>query len=250
MSYMIKKIEGIIVSEVNYKESSKIINILSPTDGLIGILARGAKKIKSPLSGVTSKLMYGYFHVNYKENGLSTLIEVDIINAFKKIRKSIELISYATYILELSNMVYKHDNQKEIYHILIASLKKLEESYDCEVITNILELKLLEYLGIKPVLDKCVTCGNKQEIVTISSYKGGYLCKNCLKEEAIVDIKTIKLIRMFYYVDIDKISKISISENIKKELNNFIDDYYDRYSGLYLKSKSFLKNIHSIQNQN
>ena len=44
---MIRKIEGIIVSEVDYKESSKIINIFSPDVGVIGILARGTKKIKS-----------------------------------------------------------------------------------------------------------------------------------------------------------------------------------------------------------
>ena len=243
---MIRKIEGIIVSEVDYKESSKIINIFSPDVGVIGVLARGTKKIKSNLSGVTSKLTYGYFHIQYKENGLSTLMEVDVINGFKNIRRSIDKISYASYLLELSSMVYKHGSDINIYNLLIASLKKIDEGYDYEVITNILELKLLDYLGIKPVIDSCVNCGSKVDIVTISSYKGGYLCKNCARDEVIVNIKTIKLLRMFYYVDIDKISKLDISDNIKKELNRFIDDYYDRYSGLYLKSKMFLKNLQNI----
>ena len=243
---MIRKIEGIIVSEVDYKESSKIINIFSPEVGVIGVLARGTKKIKSNLSGVTSKLTYGYFHIQYKENGLSTLMEVDVINGFKNIRRSIDKISYASYLLELSSMVYKHGSDINIYNLLIASLKKIDEGYDYEVITNILELKLLDYLGIKPVIDSCVNCGSKVDIVTISSYKGGYLCKNCARDEVIVNIKTIKLLRMFYYVDIDKISKLDISDNIKKELNRFIDDYYDRYSGLYLKSKMFLKNLQNI----
>jgi DNA repair protein RecO (recombination protein O) len=243
---MIKKIEGIIVSEVDYKESSKIINIFSPEVGVVGVLARGTKKIKSNLSGVTSKLTYGYFHIQYKENGLSTLIEVDIINGFKNIRRSIDKISYASYLLELSSMVYKHGSNIDIYNLLIASLKKIDEGFDYEVITNILELKLLDYLAIKPVIDSCVNCGSKVDIVTISSYKGGYLCKNCCRDEVIVNIKTIKLLRMFYYVDIDKISKLDISDNIKRELNRFIDDYYDRYSGLYLKSKMFLKNLQNI----
>ena len=105
---------------------------------------------------------------------------------------------------------------------------------------------MLNYLGIKPVIDNCVNCGSKVDIVTISSYKGGYLCKSCVYDEVIVNIKTIKLLRMFYYVDINKISKLDISDNIKKELNRFIDDYYDRYSGLYLKSKTFLKNLQNI----
>ena len=243
---MVKKIEGIIVSEVDYKESSKIINIFSPTDGVIGVLARGTKKIKSNLSGVTSKLTYGYFHIDYRENKLSTLMEVDIIDGFKKIRRNIDMISYASYLLELSSMAYRHDSNINIYYLLIASLKKIEDGFDYEVITNILELKLLEYLGIKPVIDKCVTCGNKTDIVTISSYRGGYLCKDCVHDEVIVNIKTIKLLRMFYYVDINKITKLEISDNIKKEINRFIDDYYDRYSGLYLKSKTFLKKIKNI----
>ena len=46
---------------------------------------------------------------------------------------------------------------------------------------------------------------------------------------------------MFYYVDVGKISKIEVSDVIKKEISLFIDDYYDRYSGLYLKSKAFLE---------
>ena len=29
----------------------------------------------------------------------------------------------------------------------------------------------------------------------------------------------------------------------KKELDEFIDDYYDRYSGIYLKSKIFLDTV-------
>ena len=48
---------------------------------------------------------------------------------------------------------------------------------------------------------------------------------------------------MLYYVDISKITKTNISEEVKQQLNSFIDEYYDRYAGLYLKSKTFLKNL-------
>ena len=42
---------------------------------------------------------------------------------------------------------------------------------------------------------------------------------------------------MLYYVDVSKITKLEISEKIKKEIDDFTNDYYDRYSGIYLKSK-------------
>ena len=34
---------------------------------------------------------------------------------------------------------------------------------------------------------------------------------------------------------------------VKNEINSFINEYYDMYTGLYLKSKSFLKNIVKIK---
>lgn len=243
---MFKKIEGIVVSEVDYKESSKIINILTPEYGIIGVIARGTKRVNSILKSVATKMTYGYFHVKYSENGLSTLIEVDVIDMFKNIKKDINLMSYAVYLLELADRVYKHDESREVYDTLISSLKKIDEGYDYKIIANIFELKMLDHLGIRPVVDECVNCGSKHDIVTISSYKGGYLCKNCAAGEVIVNIKTIKLLRMFYYVDISKITKLDVSEKIQNELSQFIYDYYDRYSGIYLKSREFLKNLEKI----
>ena len=111
------------------------------------------------------------------------------------------------------------------------------------VITNILKLKLLDYLGIKPIIDRCVECGNTTDIATISSYLGGYVCKNCLKDEKRISTKTISLIRMLYYVDISKITKLDISDTVKREIDEFTNDYYDRYSGIYLKSKILLDSI-------
>ncbi len=244
---MIKKVEGIIVSTVDYKESSKIINIFTREDGIIGVLARGSKNMRSKISATSNVLCYGYFHLNYRKDGFATLIEVDIIDSLKEIRKDLAKTNYSLFLLELATGVYRHEQNDNIYPLLITGLLKINEGYDALVVTNIIELKLLEYLGIKPVVDRCVSCGASNDIVTISSYKGGYLCQKCVGNEFIYHIKTIKLIRMFYYIDLSKITKIEISDTIKKELGLFIDDYYERYSGLYLKSKSFLDSFVNLK---
>lgn len=244
---MIKKVEGIIVSTVNYKENSKIINILTKEDGIIGVLAKGSRKLKSNISATSNILTYGVFYLDIKNRGLANLTEVDVINNFKQIKKDLVKLNYATYLLELSSQVYRHDNNNEIYELLISGLTKINENYDAESINLIIELKLLDYLGIKPIIDKCVCCGSSNDIVTISSYKGGYLCKNCINNEKVFNIKTLKLIRMFSYVNLNKVTKLDISNNIKRELNLFVDDYYDRYSGLYLKSKTFLNEYSLLQ---
>lgn len=243
---MIVKIEGIVISEQSYGETSKIINILTKDYGIIGAMAKGARKLKSDLANVSGKLNYGYFDLYYKQDKLSTLVSADIVDSFKAIRKDITKISYASFLLELSSQVTKHNQSEYVFDYLIASLKKINEGLDASVITNILQLKYLDLLGVMPMLDCCSGCGKKTNILTLSIIKGGYVCNTCHTLEKIVTEKTIKLIRMFYYVDINKISKLEISDECKNEINEFLDNYYDQYTGLYLKSKSFLSDLKKL----
>ena len=244
----LEEVTGIIASETNYGETSKILNVITKEKGLISMMAKGCKNLKSPLRSVSSKLTYGTFIIYYKENKISTLKEVSILDNFKNLKKDITAISYAAYMLELSEGVIKQNNNPHIFDLLIQSLKKINEGFDPLVIMNILELKYLEYLGVMPIIDSCAICGKKTGIVTLSSYRGGYVCKDCYTNETMVSDKTIKLIRMFYYVDIEKISKLDISSKSKNEINHFLDDYYSRYTGLYLKSKNFIKNLQKLTN--
>ena len=243
---MIKEIEGIILNERDYSESSKILNVLTKEYGVIGVIAKGCRSMKSELRSVTEKLIYGNFNLYYKQDKLSILISVDIIDSFKEIRKDIIKISYATFLLELAEQVIKQNNNEKIYQLLISSLIKIEADLDPKVITNILELKYLDYLGISPILDGCANCGKTTSIVGLSIIKGGYICNKCRTNEPIISLKTIKMIRMFYYVDISKITTIKIDKQVKREINNFLDLYYDEYTGLYLKSKTLLNNLEQI----
>ncbi len=242
---MIEKVEGIVLNEKAYGETSKIINIITKEHGIIGVIAKGARTLKSEFRTTTTKLCYGYFNIVYKESKLSTLMNVDIINPFKNIVKDIEKISYASFILELTEQVIKQTN-KNVFDIMISSINKINDGYDPLVILNIVELKYLDYLGVMPILDRCSVCGSTNNIITLSSNKGGYICKNCHTNEKIISEKSIKLIRMFYYVDISKITKLEISDLTKNEINEFLDIYYDMYTGLYLKSKLFLKNLEKV----
>jgi len=242
----IESIEGIILSETNYSESSKILNVLTKEHGVIGIMSKGCRNIKSKLRGVSRKLLLGTIHIYYKPNGLSTLIGVDVINSFSETLMDLERISYASYILDLVQQVLRQNEEEEIFDLLKYTLIKIEEGLNPIALTNILELKLLDYLGVSPSIDACAHCGSDKQIVTLSSDAGGYVCKNCYNNEPLVGDKTIKMIRMYYYVDIKNITKLEVSDEVTQEINRFLDDYYDRFTGLYMKSKDFIRRLNQI----
>lgn len=237
------KTKGIIVSDTNYSESSKILNVLTKEYGLIGVISKGCRNIKSKLRSVSTKFTYGYFYISFKENGLSTLIEVDTLNEFKNIKTNLTKIGYCSYLIDFAKQVSKEESDEEVFNILEGALLKIESGFDPAIITNIVELKYLSFLGVAPNLNKCSMCGSTKEIVTINSDAGGYVCKNCYTNEYITDEKTVKLLRIFEFVDILKIKELNILDRNKKEINMFLENYYQKYTGLYLKSKDFLSQI-------
>lgn len=246
MNKMITKVEGFIVSEVSYGETSKVINVLTKEYGLIGIMCKGVKSMKSRLRALTLRFTYGFFYIYKKEGKLSLLKDVDVISTFPTIHSDIILISYLNYLTELTQQVYKESQEPQIFPMFLEVIKKIDNGLNPLILTNILEVKYLDFLGVGLNLDECISCGSKNNIITINPDMGGYLCKSCVKEEKIVNIKTVKMLRMYYYVDIKSISKLEISSNVIDEINQFLNRYYDRYTGMYLKSKEFLQKIEKI----
>lgn len=244
---MLKDVIGIVLKERDYGESSKILDVFTKEYGLIGVISKGSKKMKSDLSGVSTRLTYGVFHIYYKEDKLSTLTGVDVLNPFVNIKKNIINISFATYLSELTYQIVKQTiKYDEVFDLFINSLLKINELFDPLVITNILELKLLSYLGVEPILDKCGKCSNTTNIITLSPDKNGLVCKKCRTNEKLVDLKTIKYIRMYYYLDISKISKIEMDNKVKNEIDDFLTNYYHSHTGLYLNSKEFIEDLKKV----
>lgn len=235
-------VEGFVVTSIPYKENSKILNILTPNYGIIGVISKGCKKLKSKLRNISERFAYGTFYMYYKENGLSILIDGDIKNYFENIKSDIVKISYLSYITELTTGVYKESNSIEVYNMFVNGILKLEEGLNPKVISNILEIQYLEYLGINLNLNECIKCGN-QKGITISLSKGGYICSKCRTNEQIYNEKVIKMLRLYYYVDISKITEMNIDDNIINTIDDILNEYYDEYSGIHPKSRKFLKEI-------
>src|SRR5699024_660071 len=139
-----------VLSETNYSESSKILNVFTKEYGVIGIMSKGCRNMKCKLRGVSRKMLYGKFHIYYKKEGLSTLKDVDVVHSFSKLLIDLEKVSYASFLLELTSQVVRENDDVAILELLKDTLVKMEEGLSPIILTEILELKLLDYLGVKP----------------------------------------------------------------------------------------------------
>ena len=87
MNNKVIDVEGIIINVKNYGDTSKILDILTKEYGVIGVIAKGCKSLKSNLRSVTDKLTYATFTIYFKKDKLSILSEASVINNFSNIKK-------------------------------------------------------------------------------------------------------------------------------------------------------------------
>ncbi|WP_019242629.1 MULTISPECIES: DNA repair protein RecO [Bacillus] len=247
---MIQKCEGIVIRRTDYGENNKIITIYTREWGKIGVMARGANKPNSRLSSVTQLFYYGYFLVQ-TSSGLGSLSQGESIESFRHIREDIMKTAYASYIIELLDKGTEDKKPNPfLFELLYQTLHYIDEDYDPLVLKFIFEMKMLPVLGIPPMLDRCVNCGETEGEFSFSVKNGGFLCHRCQNDDPYrinISAKSIKLLRLFYYFDLSRLGNISLKAETKKELSFVIDAYYEEYSGLHLKSKKFLQQMNKLE---
>ena len=247
---MLQKCEGIVIRTNDYGETNKIVTIYTRELGKVGVMARGAKKPNSRLTSSTQLFTYGYF-LFQKSSGLGGLQQGETISSMRGIREDIFLTAYASYAAELLD---KSTEQNEpnpfLFELFNQTLQLLNEGVDPDVLLYIFEMKIVNVLGLYPQLDSCVNCRSKDGTFHFSIRENGFICHRCFEVDPYrlpISQATAKLLRLFYYFDLERLGKVTVKPETKAELKLVIDSYYSEYSGIFLKSKKFLDQMESLK---
>lgn len=239
-----------MIRSTDYGETNKIITIYTRELGKVGVMARGAKKPNSRLTSITQLFTYGTF-LFQKTSGLGSLQQGETLLSLRGIREDIFLTAYASYIAELlDKSTENHERNPYLFELLKQTLQYLDDEVDPDILLNIFEMKMLTVLGLHPQLDGCALCGNKDGTFHFSIREGGFLCHRCFEQDRYrlpISQITVKLLRLFYYFDLNRLGNISVKPETKKELKDVIQAYYQEFSGLSIKSKRFLDQLDSLK---
>ncbi|MCM3161821.1 DNA repair protein RecO [Metabacillus litoralis] len=247
---MLQKCEGIVIRSTDYGETNKIITLYTRELGKVGVMARGAKKPNSRLTSITQLFTYGTF-LFQKSSGLGGLQQGETILSFRSIREDIFLTAYASYLAELLDKSTDNlDRNPFLFELLKQTLQYLDEDVDPDILIHIFEMKMLPVLGLQPQLNACSICGQKDGTFHFSIREGGFLCHRCFENDPYrlqISPMTVKLLRLFYYFDLNRLGNISVKQETKNELKMVINSYYQEYTGLTIKSKRFLDQMDSLK---
>ncbi|WP_341278405.1 DNA repair protein RecO [Paenibacillus sp. FSL H8-0537] len=243
---MLYRVEGIVIRSMDYGENNKIINVLTNTNGKVGILIRGAKKARSRHASLAQPFTYAEFTF-FRTSGLGTLNHGEILASNHLLREQLELTAYASYAAELTDRaMQEEDTSSFLFEQLKAYLSGLVEGKDPQIVSHLYEMRVLDMSGYAPVLDHCVECGGEDTPFRISAAAGGVLCRRCGHKDPqgiVLSEAAYKLLRLFVRMDLRRLGSIQVKPETKQELKKVMRMLMDLHIGIPLKSRGFLDQL-------
>lgn len=244
----LEEVEGIVLYRRKHRERDFLVKIFTKKFGKIMFFVRGLKHPQGELFQAIQPFTIATFIADIRSSGLSFLRGAKNIEPKRDLQLDIFNNAYATYISALADAAIEdHAPNYEMYDLFVEGLHLIDEGYNSEVISNILEVKFLKFFGVMPNLRACSICGKAKGIFDYSDKFHGIICSEHFIEDSRrlhVDPKAIHLIRLYAVIRLDKIGDISIQESTQEEIKRIIDHIYDQLVGLKLKSKKFIDNLY------
>ena len=178
------KTKGIVLVESNMGDTDKMITLLTPGLGKIGCAAKGARRPKSALLAGTQYLCFADY-ILFEGNNTYNINSCDIIEIFYNLRTDLAKLETAANKTKIVNDVAtENENNYKTLQLLLNTLYMISETeMNRELITSIFKMRLTSILGFTPQIEKCVTCGEKENITHFSIKDNGFKCKECSKQD-------------------------------------------------------------------
>lgn len=120
--------EAIVLARKDLGEADKILVLFTKNHGKLSILAKGVKKPKSRKRGHLEVFSHIRFSASKGKN-LDLVTEVETLNTFPKLRKSLERVSVGYFLVEtVARLTQESEINEEIFSLLLTTLNGLEEA--------------------------------------------------------------------------------------------------------------------------
>lgn len=240
-----KETRGLVLYNRQFREDDKLVKIFTETSGKHMFFVRHATNSK--LSSVIQPLILADFILKINNHGLSYIEDYKGVSLFKEINADIYKLAYATYLVSLadaaiSDAVY----DAPLFAFLIKTLELMDEGLDYEILTNIFEIQILDRFGVQLNFHDCVFCHRVGLAFDFSHRYSGLLCPEHYEKDLYrshLDPNIPYLLNQFQTLHFDSLKTISVKPDMKQKLRKFIDEVYEDYIGLRLKSKKFIDDL-------
>ena len=252
--------QGIILKQTKLGEFDRIVTIYTPELGKLKAVAKGACRPRSKLGGNVEPLTHSLMLLATGRN-LDIVTQSQTINGFPALRSDLWRMACGLYVLELmDSLTIEGGENRALFDLLLDVLHWLSQSDSNEIALRYFELQLLNCLGYRPQLRRCVSCDSplKPLVNFLDPSKGGLLCPQCISEEnrryekigtasarpfLPLSVRALKVLRLWQSCDYPTAKRVRLKPELSAELEQVLCDYISCILQRELKSLTWLKEL-------
>ncbi len=173
--------EGFVIAATKYQESSLVVRCFLRGHGKLGIVARGARSMKSRLGSsfeTFSRLKLLFFLGGNAEMG--TLKEAFAEDYYPLLRADLDRFACASLFFEILDQgLPAHEPHPAVYDATLGFLEDMKRNDWLPGDSPRHFLSLVAGLGFAPSLERCGDCGNADGLGYFDCAGGRVLCNRC-----------------------------------------------------------------------
>ena len=154
--------QGLVLRETNYKETDKILTVLTREGGKRTVKARGCRRRNSPLAASAQLLVWSDMTL-FEYRDYISLNEAEALELFWGVRRDVEKLALCSYFAEVAEAVAEEGRPDQaLLSLLLNSIYALDRlNKPPALVKAAFELRLLCVAGYEPLLDACALCGEE-----------------------------------------------------------------------------------------
>lgn len=158
---MYLKTDGLVLREVPYNDTDKLLTVLTRDHGKMTLRARGVNRKKSQLVPACQLLAFSEFTV-FENRGFHTINEAQTKTMFLGLRSDLELLSLASYFAQVAEVLSQEDfPNPQLLSLTLNAMYALETLKKPQLLVKAaFELRAACLAGYTPQLSGCAVCGN------------------------------------------------------------------------------------------
>ncbi|MDD3235340.1 MAG: DNA repair protein RecO [Candidatus Cloacimonetes bacterium] len=247
------KLQGILIKQSEYSDSSLILRFLSKEQGIIGVIAKGIRK-QTEKQQLNNLCEYNLGLYEPKEAGLWLLYEHDWVRDYTEYTSPATWAAAECGLELISQMVVSPEENLQLYELTLSYLDYLQGvSANAVLIFWRLWLRLLRFSGVGSPLDACCCCHKPLSLYNVIDLQNsGLICRPCINDlhnmDSLVFLSPTSAEILRLMPEIGKhINEIKICKQELTEINSLLEKYWDCHykQTLKLKSLSVLSQFYS-----
>lgn len=176
--------EALVLRSVAYGDADLIVTLYTRVHGRLSAMARGARKSKRRFSGALGLFTISSAQLRGRAGGeLWTLQGAEPVRSFASLAHDMGAFAHASYGTELvRELTAAEQPDEQILDLLVALYQVLEAHGPAAQVLRAFELRLLDIIGLAPVLDRCAGCGTGDvdgRGMVLDLARGGVCCAGC-----------------------------------------------------------------------